>query len=148
LFIRLSLVFLGGHSLWEFQIVLYYALVKSLPLSLPLNLLPTLLQAIAKGIITLFHIGIWSPSTMFLHLNLPCSPFPSHCTNFTVLSFIINFHVSVQRVLRCSATVIILYFGPLNPFCYAPSPLPPTSPPLWQLSVHDLIPSTSTVVTF
>jgi hypothetical protein len=42
-----------------------------LPSSLS-NSLPVPLKAIARGFIFLFHVCIWSPSTIFLHL--PPSP--------------------------------------------------------------------------
>jgi hypothetical protein len=44
----------------------------------PTNLLPTPLKAIARGFFVLFHIDIWSPSTIFPHLHLLLSPSPSH----------------------------------------------------------------------
>jgi hypothetical protein len=46
------------------------------PLSLPLNSLPASPKAIAKGFLVLLHIGIWSPSTIYRHLNLLPSPSP------------------------------------------------------------------------
>jgi hypothetical protein len=40
--------------------------------------LPNPPQVIAKGFLVLFYIGIWSPSTIYCHLNLLPSPSPSH----------------------------------------------------------------------
>jgi hypothetical protein len=68
----------GGNSLWKFQIGLYYILVRSPPPSLPLNPLSTQLKAITRDFFVLFHIGIWSPSTIYPHLNSFIHPPPSH----------------------------------------------------------------------
>jgi hypothetical protein len=74
------------------------------PSSLPLGPLPTTLNAVARGFLVLFHRGIWSPSTLYRHLNLVYPPSPTstpstntHCGYFTVLVFIINIWVDVQR---------------------------------------------------
>jgi hypothetical protein len=93
-FIRIYLLY-KGDSLWQFQIGLYYTLVSSPPPSL-LSHLPAPLKAIARCFFVLFHISIWSPSTIYLYRNLLHSPSLSHkypppyCTYFTVLSFVIN----------------------------------------------------------
>jgi hypothetical protein len=59
-----------GGFIWQFWLDLYCTLCTLPPLSLPLNLLPTPLKAIARGFVVLFHVGIWSPSTIYGHLNL------------------------------------------------------------------------------
>jgi hypothetical protein len=75
---------------------LSFTLVTLSPSSIcPLNHLPTPLKAIARDFFVLFHIGIWSPPTIYPHLNLFPSPsthlyLPTHYTYFTVLLFIIN----------------------------------------------------------
>jgi hypothetical protein len=56
------------------RLILY--IIYIVPIILPLNPLPTLLTAIARGFLILFHIGIWSPSTLYCHLNLLPSPSP------------------------------------------------------------------------
>jgi hypothetical protein len=63
------------------------------------------LKAITRSFIVLFHVSIWSPSTIFPHLHLFHSPssLPQtplthmYWTYFAVLSFIISFKVNVQR---------------------------------------------------
>jgi hypothetical protein len=81
------------------RLLLYISYIA--PLSLPLNPLPVPLKTIARGFFVLFHIAIWNPSIIYLHLNLLHSPPPlplvsshththTHCTCFTVLSFVIN----------------------------------------------------------
>jgi hypothetical protein len=86
-----------GDSLWQCQIGLYCTLVSSPPLSLPLNLLPVPLKAVVRGFFVLVYVGIWNPPTIYPHLDLlhPPSHLPqatpsTHCTCFTVLSFIIK----------------------------------------------------------
>jgi hypothetical protein len=59
-------------SLWQFQIGLYYTLVRCLPPSLPFDPLPTSLLVIARRFIVLFLIG--------MEVHQPCS--------FTLISFI------------------------------------------------------------
>jgi hypothetical protein len=100
-----------GGSYWQFWLDLYCTLVSLPPLSLPLSCLPTPLKATARGFLVLFHIGIWSPSsTIYCHLNLLSSPsslplIPSLHTlaYFTVLVFVINIWVDVQRVVSVYA---------------------------------------------
>jgi hypothetical protein len=56
------------------------------PHCLPLNSLPAPLKAIARSFLVLINIGIWTPSTIYCHLNLlpSPSPYPPHCTYFAV----------------------------------------------------------------
>jgi hypothetical protein len=81
-------------------------LVRSFPPSSPCKPLSTPLKAIARGFIDLFHICLWSPSTIFPHFHVFHSlshkyP-PTHYTYFTIPSFIINFKFNVQRgLLMC-----------------------------------------------
>jgi hypothetical protein len=82
--------------------------LTSPPLSLYLILFPSTLKAIARGLFVLFHISIWSPSTIYPHLNLLHSPTPdTHCTYFTGVS-------------QCIPARGIFYFGPFKPFHYSP----------------------------
>jgi hypothetical protein len=46
--------------------------------TLPLHPLPVPLKAVARDFFVLFHIGIWSPSTIYHHHNLLHSPSTSH----------------------------------------------------------------------
>jgi hypothetical protein len=80
--------------LWQFQIVLYCILARSPQQSLPLNLLPTPLNTIAR--VSLFYFisvhEVYQPYTLtlisFIH---PLPQVPSlHTTYFTILSFIMN----------------------------------------------------------
>jgi hypothetical protein len=67
-------------SLWQFLIVLYSTLKRSFPPSLLFNPLPAPLKVIARGFCVLYHMWIWSPSTISPHLNLKildlCLPLP------------------------------------------------------------------------
>jgi hypothetical protein len=60
----------GGDVSWQFQLALHCTLFTLPPSFLPLSPLPTPLKAIARGFLVLFHIGIWSPSAIYRHLNL------------------------------------------------------------------------------
>jgi hypothetical protein len=98
--------FTGGWDLkWKFLSDLYCTLFTLPPLSLlfsPLHILP---KAIVRGFLVLFHTVMWSSSTIYHHLNLfpSPSPFPlvppnyTHCAYFTVLVFVINIYVDIQR---------------------------------------------------
>jgi hypothetical protein len=113
-----------------------------------MSLFPNPLKAIARGFLALFHIGIWSPSTIHGHLNLfsspstlPLVPSPPHtlCLFYCVL--ILSWHsegclnVCPFRLcftLDCSIPLNIL-------------PYPFTSHLIFQhISVHILISSTFT----
>jgi hypothetical protein len=77
-------------------------LVRLLPPSIPSQLLPTPFKAIARGFVILFHIRLWSQSTIFPHFHLLHSPnsllqVPPHCNYFIVLSFIINSKLYIQK---------------------------------------------------
>jgi hypothetical protein len=48
------------------KLILYIIYIS--PWSLPISPLPTLLKAIARGILVLFHLGIWSPSTIYSYV--------------------------------------------------------------------------------
>jgi hypothetical protein len=69
---------------------------------------PNPLKAIARGFLVLFHIGIWSPLTIYLHLNLlpSLSPPPTHThyAYFTVL-VLINIWVNIQRGVSMYARI-------------------------------------------
>jgi hypothetical protein len=88
---------------------------------------PIPLKAIARGFFVLSHICIWSPSTIYPHLNLLHSPFPLPLVHPThtvpnlqsCLSLLI-FKLIYDGVSQCIPTVGILYFGLLNPFHYSP----------------------------
>jgi hypothetical protein len=76
------------------RLTLYISYIT--PIMSPLNPFPTPLKAISRSFFVPFHRSIWSPSIIHHHLNLLCSSFlllvvpPTHCTYFTVLSFVIN----------------------------------------------------------
>jgi hypothetical protein len=115
--------------LWQFWIALHCTLVRLPPPSpnpFPLAIL-VLLKAIIKYFIVPFPICIWSPSTIFSHLHVLLSLSPTHCIYFTVLSFIINSKVNIQRGFSkytgCESLLLSL----------TPS-LPP--PIIWQLSAN------------
>jgi hypothetical protein len=73
--------------------------------TLPLSSLPLTLSqgwVIARNFLILFHIGIWSSSTVYYHLNIlhSASPFPlvpHPPKDFTILFFVINIWIDVQR---------------------------------------------------
>jgi hypothetical protein len=89
-------------SLYQIPTVLQSTLDRlSLP-CLSFNPLPAPFKAIARGFVILFHVRIWSPSTIFSYFHLLHSPFslsqvPPHCTYFIGLSFIFNSKVNIQR---------------------------------------------------
>jgi hypothetical protein len=99
---------------------LYCTLFTFPPSPLPLSPFPTLPKAIARGFLVLFHIGIWSPSTIYPHLNLLHSPFPSHLYAPILWSWfsLLIFKVMFKEVSQCMPTVGVLYFGLFNPFYY------------------------------
>jgi hypothetical protein len=111
-------------SFWLFQIGLYCTLVRSHPPSFPLDSFPIPLK---------FHISVQISSTILPHLNLLHSSSSSHkyslhthCTCFTVLTFII-IYANVPKgfticphcfyfTLICSTPFIaLLYPLPPNP---------------------------------
>jgi hypothetical protein len=127
-------------------------LVRSPSLSLPIYSFPTPLKAIAKSFFVLFHVSIWSPPTIYLHLNLlhlPSPPqiTPPYCTYFTVL-FLLIFKLMFKGVSQRILDVSLLYFGPFNPFHCSPLAfyLPP--PIFSTASIHNLISSIFTDVMF
>jgi hypothetical protein len=66
----------GGFTVTNpIRLVLY--IISIAPITSPTQPPPTPLKAIARGFLVLFHIGIWSPSTTYHHLNLLPSPYPS-----------------------------------------------------------------------
>jgi hypothetical protein len=109
----------------------------TIPISLILYIiyiacLPTPHKAIIRGFLVLFHIDMWSPFTIYHHLNLLPSPFPlqlvalphTHCTYFTVVIFITNIWVNIQRgvSMQCGCALVwsvqsllILFLTPLPP---------------------------------
>jgi hypothetical protein len=96
--------------------------------SLPLN--PAPLKAVKRVFFVLFHINIWSPSTIYPPLNLLDSHFPSHLYPTPHIVFILQsslsllvFKLMFKGVFHCMPTVGILYFLPFNPVNYSPLPL-------------------------
>jgi hypothetical protein len=75
---------MGGNSYWQFQLCSYFTLVTSLSTSLPLS---PLLQEIPSGFFVLFHVSIWSPSTIYPHLNFLYSLFSPPQSYFSLLIF-------------------------------------------------------------
>jgi hypothetical protein len=94
--------------------IIYIALIAFL--SQPL---PTSLKAIAGGFLVLFHISIWSPSTIYHHLKSPSFilPPPSSTLLHTLYQFYspafhyLIFKLMFKWVSQCMPTVDILYFG-------------------------------------
>jgi hypothetical protein len=113
------------NSIW---LILYISYIISL------NLFLTPFKAIARGFLVLFHIGIWSLSTIYHHLNLLCSPFPLplvcslHCTYLQSCLSLLIFKLMSRGVSQHFPTLGILYFGPFNPFHYSPLPIYLPSP--------------------
>jgi hypothetical protein len=70
------LSFYRGDSLWQLQIGVYCTLVRSLPLSDPLDPLFAPLKVILGGVFFLFCRSIWSLpyTTINPHLNLLLHP--------------------------------------------------------------------------
>jgi hypothetical protein len=113
----LFMFYLGSHLYYYFPffIMIYSLYRRGFIVTIPIKLIlyisysastislsipsspPTTFKEIARGFFVLFHIGIWSPSIIFPHLNLfhslsllPLVPSPQvNCTYFTVLYFII-----------------------------------------------------------
>jgi hypothetical protein len=85
-FIRIYSLHRGGF-LGAILIRLILYIIYIVPIVLPLSLLPTSLKAIARGFRVLFHIGIWSPSTIYRHfLHPPCSHYyPPHAHTVPIL---------------------------------------------------------------
>jgi hypothetical protein len=131
--------------------IIYMAPIVSPPLPFP-----TPLKAIARGFLVLFHIGIWSPPTIYHHLNLlsspsllsiyPPSPEGTHCAYFIVLVFIINMWIDVQSSVSMYALCgcALLWSVQSLRLLSLISLLPP--PIFQQLSVHIHISSTFTSV--
>jgi hypothetical protein len=123
----------GGFTVTvPITLMLYISYIDSI-ISSP-QPLPKPLKAIARGFLVLFHIGTWSPSTIYPQLSLLSSPSPSHyyptsCTHhayFIVLVFINNIWVDVQRGVSmyalCAYALLwsvqslwLLLFTPLSP---------------------------------
>jgi hypothetical protein len=69
IFIRIYSLYGGGFIVTILiRLILYITYIA--PLSVPLNPVPTPLKAIIGDFLFVFHIGIWSPSTIYYHLNL------------------------------------------------------------------------------
>jgi hypothetical protein len=143
--------YMGGFivTIW---LEVYCTLIESSPLSLSLKTLPAPLKAIARIFLVLFHIGIWSPSTIYPHLNCLHSPFPLPLISlppYTVPILqscfsLLLFKLMFKGMSQCMPTVGILYFGPFSPFHYSPLPLYLPPPIFQQFSIHILISSTFT----
>jgi hypothetical protein len=97
------LSFYRGDSLWQLQIGVYCTLVRSLPLSDPLDPLFAPLKVILGGVFFLFCRSIWSLpyTTINPHLNLllhpSCITQHIYCNFFTSLSCIINIEIDDPR---------------------------------------------------
>jgi hypothetical protein len=94
---------------------------------------PMPLRAIARGFLALFHLGIWSPSTIHRHLNLLPSPSlpasPAHTMPILQSWFsLLIFKLTFKGVSQCMPSVGVLYFGLFNSFHYSPLPLYPPPP--------------------
>jgi hypothetical protein len=122
IFIRIYQLF-RGDSLWQFQIGLYYTLARSSPPFLPLNPIHTPLKATARGCFVLFHISIWSSSTIYLHLHLhspsPLPLTPYHTYSVTILqTFLLFLSPCSKGFLNVSP--VWIYFGLFRPFHCSP----------------------------
>jgi hypothetical protein len=153
IFIRMYSLY-RGHSLWQFRIGLYCTLVRWPPLSLALRC-PSLpyFKQLQEVSLFCFIIVIWSPPTIFPHLNLIHSPSPlpqvPHSTHTVlVLQSCLSLLISMsmfKEVSPCIPAVIILYFGLFNPFLYSPLSLA-SHPSFQQLSIPIVITSIFTDV--
>jgi hypothetical protein len=111
----------------------------ALPFSSPL-------KVIARGFFVLFHISIWSPSTIHTHLNLLHSPrhslkYPTHIHPVPILQsclLLLIFKLTFKGISQCIPTMRIFYFGPFNPFHYTSLPLY-LPPPITAFSAHPYI---------
>jgi hypothetical protein len=140
-----------GDSLWQFQIGLYCTLVRSPPPSLPLEPLPVSLKTIARGFFVLFHVSIWSPSTIYPHLNFLHSPFHPHKypsrNTASILQSCLSLFIFKSMFKEVSQLSEYTLFLSIQPFFCSPLPFYP-SPIFQQLSVHIIISSTFTDVMF
>jgi hypothetical protein len=121
LFFKIRIYYTGGFIVTiPNKLILYIGYITpTYHLSLP-QLPPHTTKAVARDFFVLVSISIWNPSTIFPHLNLLHSPFPfhkyppTHCTYFTVLSFVINIQVDVQKGFSvypcCEYTLLCLCF--------------------------------------
>jgi hypothetical protein len=119
-----------GYSLWQFRIGLHCTLVRSPPPS-PSHpdLLFAPLHAITRGFTVLFCISIWSPSTIYPHLNPLHStpPFHKHIRTVLILQscLLLLFPKSIFKGISWYIlAVATYYFGQFNPFHYSTLPLP------------------------
>jgi hypothetical protein len=109
---------------------LYCTLVRSPPTVSPPWYPPAPLKAIAREFIVLFHINMWSPSTIYPHspsftLSPPTSTPPPILQSCLLLW---RFKSMFKGVPQCVPAVTALYFGPLNAFHCSPF-LFPSHPP-------------------
>jgi hypothetical protein len=125
----------SGDSFSQFQIVLYCILATSPSLSFLLKHLPTQLETIITCFIVLFHISVYSTSTIFSHLNhlYSTSPFPQvpppHTVPFLKSCVLLLIPKSMFKGFsQCNPIVSKLYFGPFNPFHNSPLPFPSHHP--------------------
>jgi hypothetical protein len=127
----------------QFRFGLYCTLVTSPPSSLFLNPLLAPLKTIAGGFFVLFHIGMWSPSTIYPHHHSPfLFPLVLHTHTVPILQSCLSlliFKLMFKGVSQCMPTVCTLYFGPFNPFHNSSLPLLFPPPIFQQLSMYILI---------
>jgi hypothetical protein len=130
------------------RLLLYIGEITAL--SRPLNPLPAPLKAIARGFVVLFHTDIWSPSTIFPHLNLfhlpslPIVPHPAPISQ-CCLSLLMS-KLMFKGVSQWIPTLRVLYTGLFDPSHYSSLPLYLPPPIFQQLSIHILTSSTCTDV--
>jgi hypothetical protein len=105
---------------------------------------PVPLKVTARGFFVLFHRSIWSPSTIYAHLNLlnPPSPIPEvlpyTCTVSTLQSCLslLIFKLMFRGVFQCILAVSVLYFGPFNSFHCSPLPFYLLPPPHFSIAFN------------
>jgi hypothetical protein len=110
--------------------------------------LPSPLKTIARGCFVLFHIGIWSTSTTYPHLNLLHSP-PSHlypftqCTYLTVLHFMSNIELMFKGFLNVSPLWVYFALAHSTPSITLPYPFisHPSNFNSFQYTSLDCLPS-------
>jgi hypothetical protein len=97
------------------RLTLYISYIAPNPLSLNPLLAP--LNEIARGFLTLFHLDIWSQSTIHPHfiLHLPSPTLVTSTHTISILQSCLSlliFKLIYRGISQCIPTVGILYFGP------------------------------------
>jgi hypothetical protein len=132
-----------GDLLWQFQIGLYYTLVRSPFIISPPQPLWAPLKAIARGFFVLFHTSVWCPSTIHPHLNLPTTSNPLHTHTVPICPVFGYYYLSWCSKGFLYVCLLWVYFT-LVPSIALPYPF--TSHPLFfntYISIHNLLSSST-----